>query len=321
MCRLGLFDSFIANPIVISIEPTNVCNLKCPTCPTGTGVMNRTNRAMYLDEFKGIVDQVKGYVHGIVLWNYGEPFLNKDLLSMIRYAVDNGIIVETSTNGEFFKSSEFCNDVVRSRLQKLIICLDGANQETISKFRKGSNLEGIINGIKLMVEAKKQLKSKTPKIELQFIVMKHNVHQKPEMKKLANELEVDIYCEKTVGVDCSDPNFQNLAKELLPDDLSLSRFYKKKDGTLALRGEITNYCPKIFQSAVINSDGTVVPCCYDLHSKHVMGNIFEESFAKIWRNQKYNSFRRRLTTNRKSIPMCNICPVERHEIRKRDYFK
>ena len=141
------------------------------------------------------------------------------------------------------------------------------------------------------------------------------------MKQLATGLGVDIYCEKTIGVDCSDPNFQSLAKELLPDDLSLSRFYKKKDGTLALRGEITNYCPRIFESAIINSDGTVVPCCYDLHSRHVMGNVFEESIDKIWRNKKYNSFRRRLMMDRKSIPMCNICPVGRHEIRKRDDLK
>ncbi|MCC7202154.1 MAG: SPASM domain-containing protein [Nitrospirae bacterium] len=303
------------------IEPTNVCNLECPTCPTGSGVMNRPKRMMSYDEFKGIIDQVRGYAHRIVLWNYGEPFLNKELVPMIRYAADSGIFVETSTNGEFFRSGEFCNSIVKSRLQKLIVCLDGADQETISKFRRGSHFKKIIEGIKLMADAKKALKSVTPEIEFQFIVMKHNEHQKAYMKELAEELGVDIYCEKTVGVDSSDPDFQNLAKELLPGDLSLSRFVRKRDGTFALKGEITNYCWRIFQSVVINSDGSVVPCCYDLYSRHVMGNVFEESLENIWRNKRYNRFRRQLLMDRKAISMCNICSEGRSEIRKRDDIK
>jgi radical SAM protein with 4Fe4S-binding SPASM domain len=207
---------------------------------------------------------------------------------------------------------------VQSRLQKLIICLDGADQETISKFRRGSQFDRIIDGIKLMVDAKKGLKSKTPEIEFQFIVMKHNEHQRTNMKQLATGLGVDLYCEKTVGIDSSDPNFQSFARDLLPNDLSLSRFFRKTDGTFALRGEIPNYCWRIFQSVVINSDGKVVPCCYDLYSKHVMGNIFEDSLEKIWRSKRYNNFRRQILIDRKRISMCNICSEGRYEIRKRD---
>jgi radical SAM protein with 4Fe4S-binding SPASM domain len=318
MCRLGVINFFVSNPIIINIEPTNACNLRCPTCPAGSGLMNRPKRMMRFDEFKGIVDQVRGYVEKVILFNLGEPFLNKDLLQMIRYAVDSGLYIETSTNGELFKSREFCNDVVQSRLQKLIVCLDGANQETLTKFRKGSEFERIINGIQSMVDAKKDFESNTPEIEFQFIVMKHNEHQKTYMKELAARLGVDIYCEKTIGIDCSDPNFQELAKDLLPSDLSRSRYVLTKDGDFALKGEIPNYCSRIFHSAVINSDGSVVPCCYDLYSNHVMGNIFEESLEKIWRNRRYRTFRRKMLKDRKSIPMCNICSEGRSEIRKRD---
>lgn len=317
--RLGIVNPFIRNPSIVMIEPTNVCNLKCPTCPTGAGMMNRPRTKMRSDEFQRIIDQIKGYAQRIVLWNYGEPFLNDELLSMIRYATDRKIFVETSTNGEFFKSRDFCHDIVGSGLQKLIVCLDGADQETIIKFRKGSHFNRIKEGIELMVKAKKELNSKTPEIEFQFIVMKHNEHQKPYMKKLAAEMGVDIYCEKTVGIDSSAPNFQSLARELLPADLSLSRFYQKEDGTFALKGEFPNYCWRIFQSVVINSNGTVVPCCYDLYSNHVMGNIFEDSLENIWRNKRYARFRRRLMLDRKSIPMCNICSEGRCDIRRRDH--
>lgn len=316
--RLGIVNPYITNPSIIMIEPTNLCNLKCPTCPTGSGMMNRPGRKMLYEEFKGIIDQVRGYAQRIVLWNYGEPFLNKDLLPMVSYAAGNGIFVETSTNGEFFKSREFCGDIVKSGLQKLIVCLDGADQETISKFRKGSQFDRIKEGIQLMVSTKNQLGSNTPTIEFQFIIMKHNEHQKSAMKQLAADIGVDIYCEKTVGIDSSATNFQSLARDLLPTDLSLSRFYQKEDGSFALKGVFPNYCWRIFDSVVINSNGTVVPCCYDLYTSHGMGNVLEEPLEQIWRNERYTRFRRQLLMDRKSIPMCNICSEGRCEIRSRD---
>ena len=267
--RFGVRNILLPLPFSLDIEPTNACNLHCPTCPTGSGKMNRSKRMMSFAEYKRIIDQVKGNVNNITLWNYGEPFLNKELLSMIKYATSAGMHVITSTNGEFFKSKEFCLEVVLSGLQRLIICLDGADQETISKFRRGSKFSEIVNGFRFIHEAKKNLVSETPQIELQFILMKHNEHQRNYMKQLAKELGVNIYSEKTVGIDYNDPEFQNMAKELLPSDLSLSRYYLKEDGTFALKGKIPNHCTWVYQTAVINSNGTVVPCCYDLYSEYI----------------------------------------------------
>lgn len=172
-------------PFSLMIEPTNICNLKCPTCPTGSGKMNRPGRFMTFLEFKRIIDQVVSHVDQINLWNYGEPFLNKDILKIIKYATSKRINVITSTNGEFLNSKKFCLEIVKSGLQHLIICLDGMDQETINKIRKGANFDNIINGFKLISEAKKELNSKHPKVELQFIVTKHNEHQKEAMQQLA----------------------------------------------------------------------------------------------------------------------------------------
>lgn len=155
--RFGVRNILLPLPFSLMIEPTNACNLHCPTCPTGSGKMNRSKRMMSFAEYKRIIDQVKGNVNTITLWNYGEPFLNKELLSMIKYATTAGMHVITSTNGEFFKSKEFCLEVVLSGLQHSIICLDGADQETISKFRRGSKFSEIVNGFRFIHEAKKKL--------------------------------------------------------------------------------------------------------------------------------------------------------------------
>jgi radical SAM protein with 4Fe4S-binding SPASM domain len=304
---IGIKHIFLPYPSLLIIEPTNACNLHCPACPTGAGKLKRPKRTMSFDEFKMIIDQVKGYVANINLWNYGEPFLNKELLNMIEYAVSNRIHVTVSTNGEFLKSKEFSLKVVKSGLQHLIICLDGANQETLIKYRKGSTFDTIVAGIRLIIESRKDLNSNIPKIELQFIIMKHNEQQRIIMEQLATQLGVDIYCEKTVRIDFRDPTFQNTANEFLPNDLSLSRYYLEEGGMYALKDKISNYCSSIFQAAVINSDGTVVPCCYDLYSEYIMGNVFEKSFKEIWKSEKYKSLRAQIMNDRKSIPMCRTC--------------
>ncbi|MBI4709167.1 MAG: SPASM domain-containing protein [Candidatus Portnoybacteria bacterium] len=307
--RLGFKNLLPPLPFWLVVEPANVCNLKCPICPTGSGKLNRPPRMMSFAEFKKIIDEVRGYVGKIVLFNYGEPFLNKDIFEMIRYAVDAKMRLKISTNGDLLNSKEICQKIIKSGLQYLIISLDGIDQETHSCYRRGSNINNVIGAINYLNEAKKELNLKTPKIELQFILMKHNQHQREQMKEMAAKLGVDIYSEKSLNLYRSE--FEDGAKEFLPSDLSESRYYIKDDGALALKGEIINDCGPVNTSAVINSDGTVVPCCYDLYSEHIMGNVFEESLKSIWRNRKYQAFRNLVETNKGRIPICQVCPEGR----------
>jgi radical SAM protein with 4Fe4S-binding SPASM domain len=298
-------------PSLLFIEPTNICNLHCPTCATGSGRVHRPKSMMSFEAFQSIIDQVKGYVNRIELMLYGEPFMNKDFVRMTEYAVSAGIQVSTSTNGEFFTSKEFCEQVIKSGIHTLVICLDGADQETLSIFRKGSHFDTILNGIKWLVEAKRTFNLSTPLITLQFILMKHNEHQRELMRNTARELGVDVYREKLVGINQRDPNFQQLAKDLLPSDLSLSRYAQNEDGTFIHKGgPIPNYCTTVFTSTVIGADGSVIPCCYDPAFEYVMGNVFQETLKKIWKNKKYKAFRKQILTDRKKIPICH-CSTER----------
>jgi radical SAM protein with 4Fe4S-binding SPASM domain len=298
-------------PSYLLIEPTNFCNLHCLTCPTGSGRVRRPPRMMSLDEFQRIVDQGRGYVREILLMLLGEPLMNKDFVRMAQYAVSAGIHVSTSTNGEFFTSKEYCQQMVKSGIQEIVVCLDGADQETLSRFRKGSTFDHITRGIRWLVESKKEQAVSTPRIILQFILMKHNEHQREQMRKLAAELGVDVYREKRVGVNPRDPNFQRLAQELLPSDLSNCRYIRNEDGTFVYKGgPVPNYCKMVFDSAVIGVDGSVIPCCYDPEFNYVMGNVFTEDLKKIWKNKKYKAFRKQILKDRKSIPICD-CPEGR----------
>ncbi len=273
---------------------------------------------MAFEEFKGILDQAldpPGYLKRVTLFNYGEPFLCKDLLKMVRYAAGRDLETFTSTNGHFFRSDDFARQVVESGLTELIICLDGADQETMSRYRQNARFDEILEGIRRAVRAKKESGRATPMIELQFIVMKHNQHQRGRMREIACELGVDRFVEKTVGVHARDPNFQTLAEDLLPSDLSRSRYHRLPDGTFALKGEAPRGCEYIFSTMVVNSNGDVVPCCYDIYSEHVMGNVFQEPLGDVWRGERFQEFRRRVRRTRGDMPICRACPEDRVTVR------
>lgn len=312
--KTGFHHVLPDRPSTLMVEPTNVCNLHCPACPTGQGTLNRPPRTMTFDEFKLILDQAcdpAGYLKRVTLFNYGEPFLCKDLLKMVRAAADRKLETFTSTNGHFFGSDAVAREVVASGLTELIVCLDGADQQTLSRYRRNADFGEILEGIRRVVRARRDGRSDTPIVELQFIVMKHNQHQIDAMRALARDLGVDRFIEKTVGINPTDPDFQRLARELLPDDLSHSRFECRPDGVFALKGEAPCCCEYIYSTMVINSNGEVTPCCYDVLSDYVMGNVFETPLGDIWRGEKFMEFRRRVEEERETIPICAECPEGR----------
>ena len=213
-----------------------------------------------------------------------------------------------------------CNKrLVKSGLQRLVICLDGADQETVEKYRVGVNFSSVVESFKLIHRIKKKFGANLPKIELQFILMRHNEQQRGLMRQFAKKLHADVYTEKTVGIDLRDSDSNKLAKQLLPIDISLSRYYFDENNNLKLKGELKNNCDVIYNSLAINSDGDVVPCCFDSYSKYIMGNVFKEKIRNIWKNKKYQALRELIAKNRKSIPMCNICSESMYENKVRKY--
>ncbi len=62
-------------PTHMLIEPTNFCNLKCVLCPVTEG-LNRPSGKMEFEIFQKLIDEVGEYIFLILLWDWGEPFLN-----------------------------------------------------------------------------------------------------------------------------------------------------------------------------------------------------------------------------------------------------
>ena len=69
-------DTSTDRPVRLTVEFTNACNLHCPACETGSGVLGRPKRVMLLDEFRSVLDQFDENLDQLVFYFMGVPFLN-----------------------------------------------------------------------------------------------------------------------------------------------------------------------------------------------------------------------------------------------------
>jgi radical SAM protein with 4Fe4S-binding SPASM domain len=93
----------------------------------------------------------------------------------------------------------------------------------------------------------------------------------------------------------------------IPEGSGYSRYEKSPSGEWKLKGRLRNRCRRLWETAVINSDGIVVPCCFDKLATYPMGTAGEQDFARIWKNRSYTEFRKRVLTARDNNMICTNC--------------
>jgi radical SAM protein with 4Fe4S-binding SPASM domain len=288
-------------PMTISFEPTTACNLRCPECPSGLRAFTRPTGNLKENFFKDTVDDLYKDLLYLIFYFQGEPYINPKFLDMVMHANKKGIYTITSTNGHFL-NDENAKKTVTSGLDRLIISVDGTSQETYESYRKEGNLEHVLQGARNIVKWKKELKSVTPHIIFQFLVVKPNEHQIPEIYALAKEIGVDEVKLKSAQVY----DYKN-GNELIPSIEKYSRYAKQENGTYRVKNELLNHCWKLWHACVITWDGLVVPCCFDKDATHRLGDLKNTSFRQIWKGASYVSFRTKLLKGRDQIDICTNC--------------
>jgi radical SAM protein with 4Fe4S-binding SPASM domain len=288
-------------PMSISIEPTTSCNLRCPECPSGLRSFTRPTGMLDQELFKRIIDQLAPTLSYLTFYFQGEPFIHPRFLEMVKYASGKGIYTATSTNGHYLKD-DVASAAVMSSLDRLIISIDGTSQDTYQSYRVGGSLEKVIEGTANIIRWKKKLRSRTPHVVFQFLVVKPNEHQIPQVYSLAKELGVDQVVLKTAQIY----DYKN-GSELIPTQNRYSRYTKRNDNSYEIKNSFSNECWKMWHSCVVTWDGKVVPCCFDKDAHFVLGDLTQHSFKEIWNSDVYNQFRTSLLRSRSDIEICKNC--------------
>lgn len=295
-------------PATVMIDPVNTCQLRCPLCPTGTGNLGYENRVMSLDLFKLVLEKMP-FVRTVNLFKSGEPFLNPDLLAMIRYANDRKIKVITSTNFSFHKDDDFFKELVMSGLKKLIVSIDGASTESYSMYRRGGDYSLVVSNLKRLAETKKELRSKSPKIIWQFLVNKYNEHEIDDAEIIANELGITIDIQP-IGLADDMPDYA--VNDTINDRKGMWLPKNQKHVYDHYKGYYKfplykGVCKQLFTRTCISPDARIFPCCWTVNSKSVFGDLISNTFEDIWHNEKYTSARSYFVSNGISSGKEGVC--------------
>jgi|WetSurMetagenome_2_1015567.scaffolds.fasta_scaffold06124_7 radical SAM protein with 4Fe4S-binding SPASM domain len=295
----GVFHRAVSSPMpfAVSIELTNHCNLQCPCCTTGSGILKRSKGFMDINTAEKIADSLKDYVLSANLYFQGEPMLHPQFFEIVE--ILKGLHGTISTNGHFL-SRENCRKLAQSGLKKIIVSYDGVSQDTYSTYRKGGDINKVTEGIKCLAEEIKKRK-RAPAIELLFLYGRHNGHEIKEAEAFARSVNA-LFSVKSMQV----LNPEDI-EQWIPPETRLSRYVKAGDFYELRRGPKRG-CIRVWTTAVITWDGNVIPCCYDKDAVFTFGNLNDRPLHEIWNSKYRRSFISEVRKSRTLNKICSSCP-------------
>lgn len=278
-------------PSIFTVETVLGCNLSCPECAVGGGLITRQYGFLSYENFVKMADKIRNYCDYLYLHLWGEPMLNPDIIKMIKYA-SKFTQTNISTNANTL-TEQSINNLLNSGVSDIIVSIDGVSQDCYSLYRKGGDVNRALQSLSLLVKysecashslmkkilQKLKLIKKLPNIIPQYVVFKHN---EDEMDKFIE------YC-KFINITPTfkAPYIRNNSQFLYSNNQLYQRNIEKHEEN---RKKAMRCCTDMQRTFTILLDGSVVACCYDHNGITTFGNIFEQTVEEICQTEAYQRF-------------------------------
>jgi radical SAM protein with 4Fe4S-binding SPASM domain len=190
-------------------------------------------------------------------------------------------------------------EIIKSGPGKIIISMDGLDQDIYSRYRQNGDLEKVKEGIRNISKTREKLRSNF-RIEVQMLVNRFNEKQVEEFRKFTKEMSVIPVLKSMQIYDKDSINFWLPAEEKF-------RRYRKNAGEFSIKSTLPDRCYRLWSVPVITWDGKVLPCCFDKDASYVMGDLRESTFSEIWKGEKFRNFRKDVLEGRNRIDICRNC--------------
>ena len=299
-------EEAISLPLVIMVEPTNVCNLQCSICYTQKHIKDR--HFLSLPDFENTINQFPA-IRELIFCGIGEPFLNKDLFGMINMARNKGVpFINLITNGKLLDAQN-SEKIINSGINRIQVSVHSFNPDIFAQIRNEdpANLKTLEENIKKLVSLKK--KSGAPlKICCNAVITKLNFNGLLEFVRRGKDLGVDriefiqlsTYSNLIKDINAPLGRMSKLAK----DARRLARKLNIEVGFL--NGNEYGRCYQLWDFMTVYSDGNISPCNGIFPTENIeVGNIFREPIRKIWNSEKYRGLRRLVRKGR--LENCKYC--------------
>jgi radical SAM protein with 4Fe4S-binding SPASM domain len=295
-------------PRVIRIEPAGACNLTCSHCPTGT--IQMTRGTMRWETFELILKSIeanRNAVKVVVLYHGGEPLLNRKFPQMIEAVKNLGIpFVKTVSNGMLMTEASLAG-IVTHRLDAIEFSLDGQSPEENNRIRRNCDFETVVTNVKRLIEYKWQYQAEKPKVYVSTTQFVDPATYTKGQKAQPPQYLLDTFTGKYASEITYKCHFAMRwpHMEVLEDTYGI--YYDPYDQ------ESINHCDHVENTMTVRWNGEVVPCCYDLTSQYVCGNVHQDDLAVIWNNHAYLKIRETIDGKQYNT-LCENCNVVRPNV-------
>jgi radical SAM protein with 4Fe4S-binding SPASM domain len=326
-----------ALPQFVQIEPVGQCNLRCRMCPIqfrNEGGPGQPRAFMDFDVFRRLIDQFPQMTE-LHLQGLGEPLLHPRFFDMVAYASGRSIRVSTNTNLTVM-SEAGAEQCVRSGLRVIHVSLDGASAETYQAIRLRARFERVLRNLRRLMQARRRLDSADPEVRLVVVVMRRNLHELPDLVRLAHAEGVH-----SVSVQhlCHDFGEASLPERYRPmrafveqetllheDPLRVAQSFDAARAAaweLDVELRLPNVVPRThppgtpgrkrcdwpWRGAYVSYDGRAMPCCMVATPDRIhFGDMAQDGVAAVWNNRDYSAFRERLDSA-EPPEVCRSCAV------------
>ena len=346
----GLLHGDIAHtgPFYAQVDITSRCNLHCLCCRWHSPLLqkepqaDRANKDFPFHLFKKLCEELKLMdTRTIVFTGTGEPMLHPRIFDMISVAKKNDLEVIMFANGVLLNEA-MVKSLIDSHLDKLKVTLWATSSEEYKKqYPKDNpkNFVEVINGLQLLSRLKAEQKRAFPFVELNHPINRQNYRTIDTMVELAcktgcNKLSFSLV-KASGGEDFRKflitANEEKMVRALLIKAKSrLKSLPMHHNINQALLNGFDKesawektFCYIAWYYADIRVDGKVFACN---RCDIPMGNLQESSFAEIWNNSPFRSFRSKSATYEGLTSMgeycnCNFCCHVEDNIGVHQYFK
>jgi MoaA/NifB/PqqE/SkfB family radical SAM enzyme len=296
-------------PILVKVDVTPICQLKCPVCIHGADSeeaqkQDFKNKEMDFELFRKLTDELAGKTLAFSMYHLGEPLLNKEIYRMIAYASSKGINCYFTSNFSMKITDKEMELMVQSGLRQITVALDGYTQENYSKTRVNGNVELVKNNLERVVSTKKRLGIRDLWITVQTCVFDHNSHEMSQVEEFCERIGVDDH---RIFPGTNEPG--GWVKVMMP------RRSPKKAKAIPM-------CRWPHFASVVLYNGDVIPCCqyrndnaYSVEEETIkMGSVANGSFSEVFNGSEYVLARRMMldpTLPGENVKknFCYQCPV------------
>lgn len=295
----------LGGPQSLMVEPSAGCNLRCPLCPTGLGTTTRKRLTLSAEEFERALGWFRYTIGTVTFWNYGEPFLNRDLAQMVAVAARHHIRTQMSTNGHFLTGDRL-DDVLLAGLDRLIVSIDTPDRNAYARYRVRGNFDRLEAGVRHAVARREALGART-EIVVQYMLMQGN-EDVEAMIAHGRSLGADKVLVKTIGIGSAVEEPGEREWSFMPELEEHNRYVSREDVTAKVSWDDAR-CSYIWRRMVLNADGACVPCCRDQRAEFELGSVEGgRTLAAVWNGPGYRSYRRHIRRTQKEATMCRRCP-------------